>query len=516
MNGSQQQVNSLDIDFAAAAKNWYLERLHIDLAAAKGRALTPLEKKFLKGLLCGCSPAEIALKVYQTPNSSAVRVYLSSGLYKYIRELFSRQRGESIELKNWSHVTNWLAKAGYKKEQVEETEVEGFEVLAVPSPEKLKVQEYLSRKKPVSGQNFCGREGELAQLQQWIVRDRARLVSILGMEGMGKTRLAAQFVRDAEGEFERVVWRSLADFASLSDLLADAIATLAAPQEVKLPPTTHAQISLLMERLRSQRCLFVLDGVEAIVQRGQRAGLYRHNFTAFGELLKRLSSENHGSCCLLTSQEKPRELFFLEAESSFHPSLSLEGLQLEEALQLPEIQALADLRSHKQSLVRLYGSNPLLLKIAAIAINKFFNSKIAEFLATGTVVFGEIRDLLDRQFDRLWQPEQRVLYNLSLSQCLGELQGFARDFPLGVSSRERLEALESLQRRMLIEKSAAGFRPKTLLHTYLLEKIIEQICTQASDRYIAYSIEKILRKSLFGNSLADPSFPLSNPRPCQG
>lgn len=52
-------------EFIEARNHWELEKLYIDLASAKGKALTPVEKKFLRGLLCGLSPAEIASTVYK-------------------------------------------------------------------------------------------------------------------------------------------------------------------------------------------------------------------------------------------------------------------------------------------------------------------------------------------------------------------------------------------------------------------------------------------------------------------
>jgi DNA-binding CsgD family transcriptional regulator len=105
----------IEEEFIEAQKNWDLDKLNVDLAYAKRKVLTPVEKKLLRRLLCGCSPAEIAKKVYQSSTSSTVRVYLSNGLYKYIEDMLSNQAGWLIKVKNWSHVTHLLEKAGYKK-----------------------------------------------------------------------------------------------------------------------------------------------------------------------------------------------------------------------------------------------------------------------------------------------------------------------------------------------------------------------------------------------------------------
>ena len=91
-------------EFIEAKNNWDLDKLYIDLASSKGKALTPVERKILRGLLCGLSPAEIAQIVYKTRSSSTVRVYLSNGLYKYLEEMLSSQVGKFVKVKNWSHV----------------------------------------------------------------------------------------------------------------------------------------------------------------------------------------------------------------------------------------------------------------------------------------------------------------------------------------------------------------------------------------------------------------------------
>jgi predicted nucleotide-binding protein (sugar kinase/HSP70/actin superfamily) len=102
--------------FAEAAKNWDLERLYKALAEAKRqisprsrKQLTDTEKLYLRGLLCGHSPAEIAHKLLQTPKSA--EVYLCNTLYQYVMKVVDAPN-ESVG--NWRNICDWLEEAGYK------------------------------------------------------------------------------------------------------------------------------------------------------------------------------------------------------------------------------------------------------------------------------------------------------------------------------------------------------------------------------------------------------------------
>ncbi len=53
--------------FPEAAHHWDLDTLYKDLASAKGKHLTPMEKLHLRGLLFGHSPGEIAEKLHKSP-----------------------------------------------------------------------------------------------------------------------------------------------------------------------------------------------------------------------------------------------------------------------------------------------------------------------------------------------------------------------------------------------------------------------------------------------------------------
>jgi hypothetical protein len=102
--------------FAEAANYWDLERRYKALAEAKKqivpharRGLTEREKLFLRGLLCGYSPAEIARKLVQS--RKGVEVYMSKTLYQYLRKM-SDVPNEKVG--HWRNINNLLEEAGYK------------------------------------------------------------------------------------------------------------------------------------------------------------------------------------------------------------------------------------------------------------------------------------------------------------------------------------------------------------------------------------------------------------------
>ena len=98
-----------NIPFADAAQEWDLETLYEDLASAKGKHLTPVEKIHLRGLLCGHSPAEIAEKLSKQANG--VETDLSATIYRYVKELTGT--GDD-KLESWRRVAELLENSGYK------------------------------------------------------------------------------------------------------------------------------------------------------------------------------------------------------------------------------------------------------------------------------------------------------------------------------------------------------------------------------------------------------------------
>jgi hypothetical protein len=107
------QPQPADEPFAEAKQRWQLDLLYTDLSTVKGRGLTRVEKSYLRGLLCGYSPNEIAEQL-QVKNDT-VRNALSKGLYRYIEGRLSERQPDLIRVESWGQVARLLDEAGYQR-----------------------------------------------------------------------------------------------------------------------------------------------------------------------------------------------------------------------------------------------------------------------------------------------------------------------------------------------------------------------------------------------------------------
>jgi hypothetical protein len=329
-----------------------------------------------------------------------------------------------------------------------------------------------------------GRDRQLKLLKQWIVKDRCRLVTVFGMGGIGKTSLAVYFAQQTQSDFERVIWRSLYYVPGAAELVGDLLQFFSSEVHQTSNNNLDSQISALIEHLRRDKCLIILDTAAEIWQSGDLAGHYRQQYQGYGELLRRLGAESHQSCLLLCTREKPKEVAWLEGEKVPVHSLQLGGLA-SEAQQIFQEKQLSD-RSRWEELIQLYRGNPLALKIVATTIQELFNGSVAAFLQQDTIVYGDIYDLLDEQFERLSIAEQEILNWLAIAYQPLSLIQLQSNILLPIDTAELIEALESLIRRSLVIKTIANRETLFALHQpvviqYAISQSIDRVCAEITE-----------------------------------
>ena len=333
---------------------------------------------------------------------------------------------------------------------------------------------------------FYGRTEEFTQLQEWIVHDNCRLVAVLGMGGMGKTALAVKFAQQMQDQFERIIWRSLRDAPPVGVVLADLLQFLSQNEQTDLPEDTASRILRLIQALRATRCLLILDNAESVLQSGDCVGQYQAGYEGYGELLHHLGADRHQSCVILTSREKHKEVALLEGDSLPVRSLQIKGLKVEEGQAICKLKGtLSGTETEWQGLVERYDGNPLALKIVSTTIQELFDSDVAEFLHQGTVVFDDLGELLDQQFNRLSELEQTILYWLAIKREPTSLQGLDGHIVALSSKRELLEAVKSLGRRSLIERYGSSFSLQPVVIEYVTDRLIQQMSTEIATGQLA-------------------------------
>jgi predicted ATPase/transcriptional regulator with XRE-family HTH domain len=317
---------------------------------------------------------------------------------------------------------------------------------------------------PVQLTSFVGREQEMAELGQLLAT--TRLLTLTGSGGCGKTRLAQEVASQVLGDYPDGVW--LAELAPLSEpsLVADAVAAA-----LGLRPMGRPATALLLDHLRDEQALLLLDNCEHLIQ-------------ACAELAEALLRTCPHLHILATSREALR----VPGETAWRvPSLAAgEAVQLFAARARAAQPRFALTAQNGAPVAELCGrldGIPLAIELAASRLNALSVEQIAARLDDRfRLLTGGSRTALPRQqtlratidwsYGLLSEDERTLLQRLSVFAGGWTLEAAEA---VGGSARA-LDLLIQLVNKSLVLVDEAGSR-YTLLETirqYAHEKLVEE------------------------------------------
>lgn len=339
---------------------------------------------------------------------------------------------------------------------------------------------------PAPRSSFVGREQELIEVKRTLVM--TRLLTLTGVGGSGKTRLAVEVARDLVGAYPDGVW--LLELAPLTepDLIPQAVAETLGVRESPGQPL----IDTFVETLRPKNMVLVLDNCEHLVEAAARLvdvllsacprlrilATSREPLDVEGEVIWRVPP--------LSVPDPQHALTVQELQSSESARLFLERtVQRDRAFILTEQNA-----QMVSGISRKLEGIPLAIELAAARVGTLSLEQIAQKLEEslelltggGRIAMPRQRTLsgtLDWSYDLLLKSEQRVFRRLSVFAGGWTLQASeAVASSEGVDEAEVLDLLSGLVGKSLVvaEPTAEdGVRYRMLepVRQYALHKLEE-------------------------------------------
>lgn len=296
--------------------------------------------------------------------------------------------------------------------------------------------------------SFYGRTEELTYLSNKIVDQNCRLVTILGVKGIGKTAFTIKLIEQIKTNFSYFIYRSLNTKPTLTEITQDIIKLISPELINNLNINNENEISLLKYYLTNHCYLIILDDLQEIFTQGKLAGNYQSNYQNYYKLFKIMTEFSSQSCLILVSQELPLEMANFSEDNPNYSSLILTGLGKSAREILTEKQLLDQ---HKwEDLINFYEGNPLYLKIIAKIINELFAGKVEDFLEYAPPPFLDesIKVILQQKFNKITEQEREILKTLAQEKAPISLTQLKTLLEIP----DLLNNLQSLQRQNLINK----------------------------------------------------------------
>lgn len=325
---------------------------------------------------------------------------------------------------------------------------------------------------PAQSSPFVGREPELAQIRERLLDPGCRLLTVVGLGGVGKTRLALQAAVEQVGQFRHGVWFvPLAGIKTADFLVSAVLRALDTSPIGQTDPTTQ-----LLDYVRQKEMLLVFDNFEHVLEGA--------------DLLTTVLQTASEVKLLVTSRERLnlQAEWIVALEGLLYPASDTPPTLLPqyEAIQLfmhkaqqvePNFALTPDIQPPLQRICQLVGGMPLGLELAAASVRYYGCNEIAASLAHNLdFLAATARDIPARHrslravFDHSWQ--MLSLAEQAAFQALALFQGSFSRSAAEVVADCGVATLNSLVDKSLVWRQENGrYELHQVLRHYALEKL---------------------------------------------
>ncbi|MFN8446486.1 MAG: BTAD domain-containing putative transcriptional regulator [Caldilineaceae bacterium] len=321
---------------------------------------------------------------------------------------------------------------------------------------------------PAQATSFVGRWRELQTIERELLNPECRMLTLVGVGGIGKTRLAIQA---AERLLQIGAFLNGVFFVPLAALDSTTLIVPAIAEACSFKFAGNREpAAQLLDFLRNQEILLVLDNFEGLLEGANR----------LGQLLERAPALK----LLVTSRERlnlrwERMLPIAEMDDAAAIQLFLTRAQTVQS----NFQVDATEKEALQRICVLTGQLPLAIELAAAWVRALSCSEIAEeisqsldFLTAeqrdGVVRHGSLRALFHSSWQFLSHEEQRLLARLAIFS-----NGFTRTSAVETAEATTRSLTALMDKSLLQRGSNARYSMHPVVRQYAAEKLATDAAT---------------------------------------
>ncbi|MBH8562927.1 NACHT domain-containing protein [Nostoc sp. CENA67] len=366
-----------------------------------------------------------------------------------------------------------------------ETTLQSSKIVSKPTSQLLNnndfiSQEYLGEAGNIFLRTFIGRKEELEELEQLIINGQNRLITLVGMAGIGKSRLAAQLTQIVKHRFDYVIWKNLRIASSFEEFITSLVDFISVNYDEQPSPSSD-RITYIINFLKDNKCLIIFDDLTEILYTSNNNIIYQEKWLKFALFLEKLIIKNHQSFIIITCHQVPQDLEYQKIRK-YYTLFDLKGLKLADIQKIFQnlyLYTEEQAEDNWQSLVNYYGGNPTVLEIVSKKITNNYDGNISLFIEEyfrhgNNQVSEEINAFLNKHFNSLSDDEKQVMFLLTIeneSMSFQKLRGF-----IGSNTNSCLNKLEFLS---LIKKDQSGYYSQVpMVMDYVNQKLIDSIVTE--------------------------------------